>query len=176
MAMASKGLQVAALVAAVGTGFGLARWAAPVAPAAEEPHRLERMEEELRALRHGLEAAPRHTPAVVAGLDVPALKEDLRRMVREELQATKADAPASAPDSKARPEPPASQANLEAFTKAHQLMDTSVSARRWGDRERGEFLALRKQLTPGQTRELILKLAQAINSQQLRVSTQGPPL
>jgi hypothetical protein len=175
MAIASKALQVAAWAAFAGAGFGLARWTAPVAPSDEAPQRLERLEGELRALRHGLESAPRPAPPAVAGLDVSALREDLRRMVREELQATKADAAPAAPESEPKPEPAASGANPEAFAKARQLMDTSVSTGRWGDRERGEFAALRNQLTPQQARELILKLATAINSQQLRVSTHGPP-
>ncbi|MBU8900355.1 hypothetical protein KRR26_32580 [Corallococcus sp. M34] len=54
-------------------------------------------------------------------------------------------------------------------------MDQGISAGRWGEHERSAFLALRGQLTEQQDRELYKRLAIAINSQQLRITTNGPP-
>lgn len=176
MTMASRGLFLAALVASAGAGFGMGRGTHPTVavPDAELPRRLERLEGELRALRQGLEAHARPAPVAVAGLDVRALQEELRQVVREEVQAATAGME-SAP---ARPEPPLPipSGNPEAFARARRVLEDSIASRHWGDQERGEFAALRDKLTPPQLRELLSKLSVAINTQQLRVTTSGPPL
>ncbi|RKH67013.1 hypothetical protein [Corallococcus aberystwythensis] len=175
MAMTTRGFQVLALVAAAGAGFGLARRTAPAMLPEQAHPGLERLEDEVQALRRELAATPRPMPSSGAALDVVALREDLRRMVREELQSAKDSGPATASRERMAPAPPASQENLEALAKARRLMDESVSARRWGDREREEFFALRGRLTAQQTVQVLQPLVMAINSQQLRVSTSGPP-
>ncbi|RKG80467.1 hypothetical protein [Corallococcus terminator] len=176
MAMASRVFLLATWVAAAGAGLGLAWWTAPALPSDETPRRLERLEGELRALRLGLESAPRRAPPAVAGLELPSLREELRQLLREEIQAAKANAPATA--SGERPEPlrvSLPRENPEALAKIQQLVDQSIAAKRWGDPERGEFILLRDQLTAQQHRDILLKLSVAINNQQLRVTTQGPP-
>ncbi|RKH67315.1 hypothetical protein D7X96_19640 [Corallococcus interemptor] len=175
MTMASRAFQLAMLLAAAGAGFGLSRWAPPPATTDETPRQLERLEGELRALRQALEATSRPAPPAVAGLDVAALRDDLRRMMREELQATRDEISSSPPEEKPRPPPPLPPRNPEAFAKASQLVERSISSRQWGEQERGELITLRPQLTTAQFQELFQKLAVAMNSQQLRVTTRGPP-
>ncbi|AFE04463.1 hypothetical protein COCOR_02083 [Corallococcus coralloides DSM 2259] len=177
MTMASRGLYLAALVASAGAGFGMARWTGPTAVAtdAELPRRLEGVERELRALRQGLEGPSRPAPVAVAGLDARALQEDLRRMVREEFQTVTAEARAESPPDRPEPAPPIPSGNLEAYAKARRVLEDGIASRHWGDQERGELRALREKLTQPQLRELLTKLAVAINQQQLRITTHGPP-
>ncbi|GMT99754.1 hypothetical protein KH5H1_38740 [Corallococcus caeni] len=176
--MASRGLYLAALVASAGAGFGMARWTEPPAVAttdAELSRRLEGVERELRFLRQGLEGPSRPAPVAVAGLDARALQEDVRRVVREELQTARDDARAEATSERPRQSVSIPADNLEAFAKARRVLEDSIKSRTWGDRERGEFVALRDKLTQPQFHELFQKLAVAINTQQVRVTTRGSP-
>ncbi|MBN8468658.1 hypothetical protein JYJ95_19270 [Corallococcus exiguus] len=177
MTMKSRGLFLAALVASAGAGFGMARWTEPVGVAtdAELPQRLEGVERELRALRQGLEGLSRPAPVAVAGLDARALQEELRRAVREEFQTATAEARAESPPDRPEPAPPIPSGNLEAYAKARRVLEGSIASGHWGDPERGEFMAQREKLTPPQLRELLTKLSVAINRQQLRITTSGPP-
>lgn len=173
MTMASRGLFLAALVAFAGAGFGMARWTEPAAVTsdAELLRRLEGVERELRALRQGLEGISRPAPVAVAGMDARALQEDLRRVVREEFQTAKAESPPDRPE----PEFTIPSGNQEAYAKARGVLEEGIASKHWGDQERGEFRALREKLTPQQLHELLTKLTVAINHQQMRITTSGPP-
>lgn len=155
MTLASRSLPLAALLAAAGAGFGVSRWAPPQPPPDGASARLERLEGELRALRQGLEATSRPAPVLPARMDVTALREDLRRMLREELQSAEAQAPAQRVEERPAPAPSLSPRNLEAFSKANQLVVRSLASRQWGNQERGELVALRGQMTAEQFQELI---------------------
>ncbi|WP_304504103.1 hypothetical protein [Corallococcus sp. EGB] len=173
MTMASRGLFLAALVASAGAGFGMARWTEPAGVSTDEElaRRLDGVERELRAMRQAMEGPSRPAPVAVAGLDVRALQEDLRRVVREEFQTATAEARAESPPDRPEPALPIPSGNLEAYAKARRVLEDGIASRQWGDQERGEFRALREKLTPSQLRDLLMKLAVAINHQQLRITT-----
>ncbi len=103
----------------------------------------------------------------------PPTEEVLRRFERQEARlealARKLEAPAPTGSQSLEDE-----ASSVAFEKARRLVDASLASRRWGDAQRDEFSVLRRQLSGPRHQELLRELVRAINSQQLRVETNGP--
>ncbi|NPC75649.1 hypothetical protein HPP05_38510 [Corallococcus exiguus] len=164
------------LLLTAAAGFGLARWSEPPRLEEEILRRLERQEARLEALARRLESAPappaRAAPRSHPELDLAAVREDLRQLLREELHTALAS---TAPQTPGEKRPPAVPEDPAVYAKARQWLDDSIAARRWGDRQRSELIVLRRQLTDAQFAELLQKLVVAINNQQLRIETDGPP-
>ncbi|CAM4072414.1 hypothetical protein [Corallococcus exiguus] len=178
MSLPTIGRQLGLMLLAGMAGMGLARWIASAPLDEEALRRLERQEARWEALARRLEASTPAPPSCpgVAAQDVAATREDLRRMLQEELRTALACVPAGEPEAKKPEAAPASPESLALQAEAHQWMDARLASGRWGNAQREELRAYRQRLTGAQYHELFKKLAVEVNSQRLRVeTTDGPP-
>ncbi|MHA7630156.1 hypothetical protein [Corallococcus sp. M7] len=179
MSLPSTGRQLGLMLLAGVAGMGLARSSAPAHLDEEVLRRLDRQEARWDALARRLEASPPSSPSCpgAAVTDVVATREDLRRMLQEELRLARSSAPVREPEAKTPEVAPASRESLALQAEAHQWMDARLASGRWGNSEREEFRAYRQRLTGTQYQELLKKLAVEVNSQRLRIeTTDGRPL
>lgn len=111
------------------------------------------------------------TSAAGEGLDLAALRAELRGVLREELSMMAAKhEPAKA--SSEQLVPPESLVVME---RGQRLLDDALRARRWGDAQAEELRGLFPGLTAAQQQQLAQKLAVSINRGELVVETTGLP-
>jgi hypothetical protein len=115
-------------------------------------------------------AAPRAPSLVVTALDIQALNEDLRRVVREELAraaASHGEIATGTDEAKAAPEPSAE--NTRALAAASDLVRRKLAAQFWSAADASELRALMPELEVEQRNRLLAELLPAINAGKVRV-------
>ncbi|MCP3165619.1 hypothetical protein [Myxococcus qinghaiensis] len=163
-------------------GFGFAQALTPNPAAEELMMRLERQDARMEALARRLEtqaASPpvAPSPRATVGMDLSALRGELRELLREELRTAIASVDDSPVLEKApAPPPPPTPENVAAFEKVDRMVEDSLASGSWGRAQIQELRMLRRQMTDAQYMELVRKLLTAINSQQLRVEERGSPI
>ncbi len=109
--------------------------------------------------------------------DVQQLREEVRAVLREELDAALARAGHSPPASSARApeakEPTAE--SLKALARGERLVAEGIASRRWTQKQAEALRGLLSQLSEAQRRQLLQKLLPAINRGEVTVDAQGMP-
>jgi hypothetical protein len=111
-------------------------------------------------------------------VDVTAIRLDVREIVREELRAALTSGGTNGgatEESKAERALPTAEQE-QAGNQGHSIVQRALTRGEWTDENRAEFGVLLSQMTPEDRDALLAQFAQAINSQQLKVTTTGLPL
>jgi len=111
-------------------------------------------------------------PLVVAARAARGLTtSDVRTVLREELAGLRA--PAEAAEGEAQPAPAPDEAPL---IRAHETLAAAMADGRWSEEDAIQMRRALATLSPEQAREVYTVLFPALNSGQLRIDVDGPPL
>jgi hypothetical protein len=101
----------------------------------------------------------------------------LRQVIREELARRDAMVAASAlPAAPHRVADPGESPDVVAQTaRANAVLDAAITRLSWTSQDAGEFRRAISTLPAGERKSLLRKFAQAVNEQQMRLETDGPP-
>jgi len=169
----TKGLVLSALCLAAGTLIGIRTGAVR-----------SQEEKSLRAsATPSLQSASQcpHAPAqpLVQAADRDFLLAEIRRAVREELQAALAEhEPGTAPprEEAAPSAQPTAEAQRVAYDKANHVLRSAVGYGNWTQKDRQEFRGTVHLLPVPQQDQLIGELFTAIQNGKLKLEGEGPPL
>ncbi len=122
---------------------------------------------------------PSSTQPLAHAPDREFLLAEIRRTVREELQAgLVGDEPGRAP-SREETSPPAqrtAEAQRQVYDKANHVLRSAVGYGTWTQKDRQEFRGIVHQLPVPQQDQLIGELFTAIQHGKLKLEGEGPPL
>jgi hypothetical protein len=122
--------------------------------------------------------ASREPPAEIStSLDRAQLASMIRSIVRDEVGRATPPAPQPATTDEARapapPEPTAEQ--VEAHDRGQSVIASAQRAGHWSEDDRRQFREVLRQVNGAERDELLHTLLPAINRQELKVDTFGPP-
>jgi hypothetical protein len=134
--------------------------------------------------RATVDPAPDHHPSIdrpVAALPpaVPvlgsdALRGDIRRILREELQLARQPEPVQAAIAAAPATPPPESAEaVVAAEQGHHIVDGALAAQRWGDQDVAAIRQILPQLSADDRDALLKQLMPAINTGRVKLETVG---
>lgn len=116
-------------------------------------------------------------PAVARSADDAELDSRLRRVISEEFARRDAAAAANAE----RPATPAAIATLPSpevmaqSARANEVLDAAITRLSWTNQDASEFRRAISSLSGAERRSLMRKFARAVNEQNMRLETDGPP-
>jgi hypothetical protein len=155
----SRTAQIVLLLACTAGGVVVGR--ATVDPAPDHPPRTDRP---MAAL----------TPPAVPVLGSDALRGDIRRILREELQLARQPEPVQAAIAAAPATPPPESAEaVAAAEQGHRIVDGALAAQRWGDQDVTAIRQILPQLAADDRDALLKQLVPAINTGRVRLETVG---
>jgi hypothetical protein len=112
------------------------------------------------------------TPPAVPVLGSAALRGDIRRILREELQLARQPEPVQAAMAPATP-PPESAEAMAAAEQGHHIVDGALAAQRWRDQDVVAIRQILPQLSADDRDALLKQLMPAINTGRVKLETVG---
>ena len=109
-----------------------------------------------------------------SAVDTPALRAEIAKVVREELQLQRGSGPQVAPAAPPK-EPEPTPENDEAKDRATRMVEKAVSTRHWTRDDAMAYRDLLARMTDAQRKEMSQRLIVTLNGGGISVETMGPP-